>query len=216
MTKTEELEAFFKMPIEDVIQKLHWEQNLSINELSKRSGIIRQSIMHICKVRGLKIRDVRAATGLTKNKGENHWAFGLRKDKDPRIKVHSERMKDKNPALDPKTREKMSKSISETFRKDPWPQEVAFAKFLEVIGVRFLDQYVIGPFIIDFFVPSLNLCIEVDTRRHWGHHKRFKSKEKDEYLAALGFGVLRVTKAWSLEFSRIGEILLADKFISKK
>jgi very-short-patch-repair endonuclease len=217
MTKVEKaLRDRFNMSLEDVIQKMHWERKISINEISKRAGVIRQSLMHTCKVKGIKLRDVSEATKLTKNKGANHWAYGLRKENDPRIKSHSVRMKRRNPVLNPTTREKMSESISETFRNNPWPQEVAFAKFLEMTGIRFLDQYVIGPYIIDFFIPSLNLCIEVDTRRHWGHHKRFRSKEKDEYLTANGFTVLRVTKDWALEFSRIGEILLADKFVGKK
>ena len=204
------------MPFKEIIEELHWKQKISVSELSRQCGMTREGIGQIAKRLSLPVRSHRESVKLTKNKGDKHWAYGLRKETDDRIKDHSDRMIKRNPAKNPEIRAKMSKSLSKVFTKNPLEQEIAFKEFLELLNVKYKEQFPISSFVIDFFVPKLNLCIEIDSTHHWGHHRRFKAKEKDEYLNAKGFKVLRIDKTWALEFSRITEILLTNKLICKK
>ncbi|MEP1306507.1 MAG: DUF559 domain-containing protein [Balneola sp.] len=36
----------------------------------------------------------------------------------------------------------------------------------QILGTRFKRQYGMGPYILDFYVPKANLCIEVDGSIH--------------------------------------------------
>ncbi len=58
-------------------------------------------------------------------------------------------------------------------------------------GLRFVRQYSIGHYILDFFCPSLRLAIELDG----GQHNERDNKEYDEartqYLTTLGIEVMR-------------------------
>ncbi|HEX9023726.1 MAG TPA: endonuclease domain-containing protein [Geobacteraceae bacterium] len=58
-------------------------------------------------------------------------------------------------------------------------------------GMRFLRQYSVGPYILDFYCPSLKLAVELDG----GHHNRPENLDYDEarsaYLAAYGVEVQR-------------------------
>ncbi len=57
--------------------------------------------------------------------------------------------------------------------------------------LKFFRQYSIGPYILDFYCPTLKLAIELDG----GQHNEYDNKEHDnvrsEYLAAHGIKVLR-------------------------
>ena len=54
-----------------------------------------------------------------------------------------------------------------------------------------LRQHPIGPFIVDFFVPSARLIIEVDGRSHEGrgHYDR----DREVYLKQMGLRFVRLT-----------------------
>jgi very-short-patch-repair endonuclease len=58
-------------------------------------------------------------------------------------------------------------------------------------GLRFIRQYSLGPYILDFYCPSLLLAVELDG----GQHNESESKEYDEarteYLKNQGIEVLR-------------------------
>lgn len=57
--------------------------------------------------------------------------------------------------------------------------------------MKFFRQYSIGPYILDFYCPTLKLAIELDG----GQHNQFKNKKYDgarsEYLKAQGVDVIR-------------------------
>lgn len=59
------------------------------------------------------------------------------------------------------------------------------------LGVRFLRQFSIGNYILDFYCPKLKLAIELDS----GQHNQNKVKQYDEirtnYLQALDISVIR-------------------------
>ncbi len=58
-------------------------------------------------------------------------------------------------------------------------------------GMRFFRQYSIGPYILDFYCPTVKLAIELDG----GQHNQYENKEYDlarsEYLNAQGIDVIR-------------------------
>ena len=61
------------------------------------------------------------------------------------------------------------------------------------LGHKFLFQYIIGQFIVDFFCPDCKLIIEVDG----GYHSRLEQQCDDELrthmLEELGYRVIRFT-----------------------
>ena len=61
-------------------------------------------------------------------------------------------------------------------------------------GYRFLRQYSIGKFILDFYCPKLLLCIEVDGGGHYDSEDKIEcDKRREKVLEKLGISTLRVT-----------------------
>jgi len=58
-------------------------------------------------------------------------------------------------------------------------------------GVRFLRQYSIRKFIIDFYSPSIKLGIEVDGESHIGNEQY--DKERQEFIESYGIKIIRFT-----------------------
>jgi len=63
----------------------------------------------------------------------------------------------------------------------------------QIDGVRFRRQLSIGPFIVDFCAPSHRLIIEVDGRTHGGDAAIARDHERDDWLLAEGYQVVRVS-----------------------
>jgi very-short-patch-repair endonuclease len=61
----------------------------------------------------------------------------------------------------------------------------------KIDGLRFRKQYPIGRYITDFYCHSLKLVVEIDGGIH-SAQKEY-DKNRDEYLSALGFTILRFT-----------------------
>ena len=55
------------------------------------------------------------------------------------------------------------------------------------LGVRFVRQHPIGPYIADFACRSLKLVVELDGSQHGGERDR----RRDAFMAARGYLVLR-------------------------
>jgi very-short-patch-repair endonuclease len=58
------------------------------------------------------------------------------------------------------------------------------------LGVRFVRQAVIGPFIVDFLAPALRLVVEVDGGYH--ARRRKADERRDAKLRRWGYRVVRV------------------------
>lgn len=213
LSSKDKIEKYFKMPFEMVIKELHLKQKISLNELSKRCEINRNSITSIAKKNGLKTRSVKEATRLTKNKGENHWAYGKTKENCKAFKKHSDRMKQKNPSYNLEMLTKSAVKRAETFRKNPWPQEVMFENILKEHKVEYIFQYPIKSFIIDFFIEDISLCIEIDSVWKWGKIRRSHAEKKDKILKSLGYNVLRIDKRLLKDKKNILDILKANNVI---
>jgi len=63
----------------------------------------------------------------------------------------------------------------------------------QVLGIQFDRQKPIGEYIVDFFAPRAKWVIEVDGSQHVEEKQAKKDKNRDDYLASLGFKVLRFT-----------------------
>lgn len=58
-------------------------------------------------------------------------------------------------------------------------------------GHRFRRQYSVGPYILDFYCPSLRLAIELDGDQHSTPEGTEYDKERTNYLNSLDIKVLR-------------------------
>ncbi len=59
------------------------------------------------------------------------------------------------------------------------------------LGMKFRRQFGIGPYILDFYAPSIKLAIEVDGKIHLKRDVRIKGKNRGEFLIKCGITVLR-------------------------
>ena len=64
------------------------------------------------------------------------------------------------------------------------------------LGVKFLRQHSIGPYILDFYCPSKKIGIELDGHQHLDDKEY--DKNRDEYLELNGIKILRF---WNSELS---------------
>lgn len=188
------IEKHFKMPFKQVITDLHLSKQYSINKLSKLCRVCRFSITKLAEDFGLKTRNIKEATKLTKNKGSKHWAFGLTKNTSHLYKRHSIRMKNNNPVFNNDNLVKAAISLSTTFKNNPLPQETKFMQYLDLHKVKYIFQYPLNRYVMDFFIPSKNLFIEIDSTGKWGKSRRLKASKKDLFISKLGFSVLRINK----------------------
>ena len=86
------------------------------------------------------------------------------------------------------------KSLRSQLRNNATSAEAALwdvLKSKKLDGRKFRRQYSIGSYIVDFCCPSEKLIIELDGDSHGEYHKVHKDEIRDNYLAGLGFTVLR-------------------------
>ena len=213
LSAIERIEYFFKMKFKDVISDLHWKEKRSIKSLSDECKVSRDSFQKLAKKHNLDLRSIQEATKLTKNKGKDHWAFGLRKDNSDWAKSHSDRMKKNNPMKNFSTREKRAVNCVEHLRKMDLPQEKLFAKILKSLNVSFEAQKPVGPYNCDFFLSDIGLCIEIDSSNKWGVDKKKKALKRDEYMLSKGVTTLRINKNKLGDKKLIINILKANNII---
>lgn len=82
--------------------------------------------------------------------------------------------------------------LAREMRKNPTPSEEVFwqaVRSRRLNGVKFRRQQVIEQFIVDFFVPSHRLIIEIDGGVHRGREEHDSLRE--QFLMDCGLRVLR-------------------------
>ena len=84
----------------------------------------------------------------------------------------------------------------------------------ELKGCQFYRQKNICNYIIDFYCPAAKLIIELDGGQHYSEVGMEKDKIRDNYLASLGFTVLRFSDRDVLK--NIDEVLLKNMGASRK
>jgi very-short-patch-repair endonuclease len=58
-------------------------------------------------------------------------------------------------------------------------------------GMRFLRQYSIGPYILDFYCPEIKTAIELDGGQHNDPKEKVYDAVRSEYLQTQGINILR-------------------------
>ncbi len=58
-------------------------------------------------------------------------------------------------------------------------------------GVKFFRQYSIGPYVLDFYSPTLRLAIELDGGQHSEQEQQEYDENRSEYLKAHDMEVIR-------------------------
>ena len=87
------------------------------------------------------------------------------------------------------------KAKARELRNNATPVEVHLWKYLRRLPFQILRQRIVDHFIVDFYIPSRQLVIEVDG----GHHFRTEGKQRDDYrtsvLELYGLRILRYSNA---------------------
>ena len=90
--------------------------------------------------------------------------------------------------------ERYLKPISRQLRKNSTDTEKIIWRRLrrrQLEGVAFFRQKPLGPYIVDFYAPSIELVIEVDGGQHAEPDHRESDEFRDEFLRQLNVKVLR-------------------------
>jgi len=90
-----------------------------------------------------------------------------------------------DPALKQRRRE-LRRNQTET-EKTLW----AYLRKRQLYGMKFFRQYSIGPYILDFYCPTMKLAIELDGGQHNQGEKKEHDSARSEYLIAQGIDVIR-------------------------
>lgn len=73
------------------------------------------------------------------------------------------------------------------------PRERQLAEILSDMKIKYNEQYIIAPYIIDFYFPRKGLAIEIDGGIHRTNRNQVRDSKKDSYLFSMGIMVLRFT-----------------------
>ena len=86
------------------------------------------------------------------------------------------------------------KPFARDLRKDMTPEERhLWYDFLRYFPIVVKKQYVIDNFIVDFFIPSKKIAIEIDGSQHYEPEAREADHFRDAELMQYGIKVLRYT-----------------------
>ena len=84
--------------------------------------------------------------------------------------------------------------LAQELRKNMTPEEKhLWYDFLKFLPMTVKRQYVVLNYILDFFIPSANIAIELDGSQHFEPEARVADAERDENLSTLGIKTLRYT-----------------------
>jgi len=79
-------------------------------------------------------------------------------------------------------------------RKNQTPTEKLLWKRIsgdKIQGLRFLRQYSVGPYILDFYCPKLRLAVEVDGGVHNEEEAKAYDLDREKYLESLDITTIR-------------------------
>lgn len=89
---------------------------------------------------------------------------------------------------------KSSENFRRSLRKKMTPAEIVLWSMIrnkQVDGMRFLRQFSIGSYIVDFYCPERHLAIELDGEVHFDEESIRRDNERTNYLKSVGIRVLR-------------------------
>ena len=86
--------------------------------------------------------------------------------------------------------------FAKELRKNMTPEEKhLWYDFLKLLPMTVKRQYVVGNYILDFFIPSVNIAIELDGSQHYEPDAREADEKRDSVLASLGISVIRYSNS---------------------
>lgn len=92
-----------------------------------------------------------------------------------------------------------AQEFCDTLRKNQTGAERRFGFLLGLLGIPIAAQYPVKRedcdsfYILDFYLPTLNLIVEIDGEYHEADEMREKDSIRDEFLKTKGFKVIRLT-----------------------
>lgn len=112
--------------------------------------------------------------------------------------------------------QRWSLELRRALRNHPTSAEKYLWKFLKskrLLGIQFRRQHNIGNYIVDFYVPTCGLVIEIDGAYHNKLVSRLYDLERSRYFYTLGLKIIRFTndevfKSTDLVLERLRVILL--------
>ena len=91
-----------------------------------------------------------------------------------------------------KSNKDMIKQYAKTLRRQMTKEERhIWYDFLKPYPVRFLRQYIVDRYIVDFYCPSAKLVIEIDGSQHFEEEGLIRDQIRTETLNQYGLTVLR-------------------------
>ena len=79
-------------------------------------------------------------------------------------------------------------------RKNMTPEEKhIWYDFLKKVPMTVKRQYVVENYILDFFIPQVNVAIEIDGSQHYETDAKKADQKRDADLALVGIKVIRYT-----------------------
>ena len=108
------------------------------------------------------------------------------------------------------TYNKALKPYAQKLRREMTPEEKRlWYQFLNQLPFRAKRQQIINTFIVDFYIPSVRLVVEIDGSQHDEQEARKRSHERDAALDRLGIYVLRYSNSdINLRFRDVCEDIL--------
>lgn len=87
------------------------------------------------------------------------------------------------------------KDWAREMRANPTEAEAILRNYVRAcnLGHKFLYQYIIGQFIVDFLCPDCKLIIEVDGGYHSEPIQEFDDEKRTLWLEKMGYKVLRIS-----------------------
>ena len=85
---------------------------------------------------------------------------------------------------------------SRTLRKEmTYEERHLWYDFLKKLSINSYRQKIIGKYIVDFYIASAKIVIELDGSQHYAEEGKIKDEERDAYLQSLGLTILRYSNA---------------------
>jgi very-short-patch-repair endonuclease len=138
--------------------------------------------------------------------GPNNGMYGRGHTKESRAKISEaakKRVKEnpeyienlckafKEKLKDPEFKQKMMEHLNNI--SSPTSIEVSVESVLKQMGIKYIPQKIIGPYIVDFYLPNTKTVIECDGD-YWHNlpHLKMRDQRKDRWLKKRGIKVIRI------------------------
>ncbi len=104
------------------------------------------------------------------------------------------------------SKESIAREFAQNLLKRVTPSASAFKKILKSTGIRFMSEKIVYKeksfYIVDFFIPDKNLCIELDGGYHNEPEQKAKDIIRDSYLISKGYSNWRLTNEEAVRLTK--------------